>query len=206
MLQAPGMKWFTPTIARPLLTNDHERDVHVTKRKISGGPQQRDRRGIPRIGAHRRPTRHRVLGLPWRSAPAPHLRPAQTRPPSGQPTGLNGSISPTKGWKNSASDAHVESGRTRCLRDSQELGGAGSLDFRLRQQFDGAAQDRRDDKLRIARIDGKPAASWGYEWGYKRRSVYISQPHQSVEHTIWRMGWDSNPRTLAGWRFSRPLP
>ena len=22
----------------------------------------------------------------------------------------------------------------------------------------------------------------------------------------WRMGWDSNPRTLAGWRFSRPLP
>ena len=21
-----------------------------------------------------------------------------------------------------------------------------------------------------------------------------------------RMGWDSNPRTLAGWRFSRPLP
>jgi hypothetical protein len=50
MLQAPGMKWFTPTIARPLLTNDHERDVHVTKRKISGGPQQRDRRGIPRIG------------------------------------------------------------------------------------------------------------------------------------------------------------
>ncbi len=22
----------------------------------------------------------------------------------------------------------------------------------------------------------------------------------------WRMGWDSNPRTLSGWRFSRPLP
>jgi site-specific DNA recombinase len=21
----------------------------------------------------------------------------------------------------------------------------------------------------------------------------------------WRMGWDSNPRALAGWRFSRPL-
>jgi site-specific DNA recombinase len=22
----------------------------------------------------------------------------------------------------------------------------------------------------------------------------------------WRMGWDSNPRALADWRFSRPLP
>jgi hypothetical protein len=26
------------------------------------------------------------------------------------------------------------------------------------------------------------------------------------ETGAWRMGWDSNPRTLAGWRFSRPLP
>jgi mRNA interferase MazF len=27
-----------------------------------------------------------------------------------------------------------------------------------------------------------------------------------TKQVAWRMGWDSNPRTLAGWRFSRPLP
>jgi hypothetical protein len=63
---------------------------------------------VPRIGAHRRQTRHRVLGPPRRSARTSW--PAQTRPPSA-PTRLpllrNGSISPTKGWKNSENGAHV---------------------------------------------------------------------------------------------------
>jgi hypothetical protein len=40
-----------------------------------------------------------------------------------------GSISPTKRRKNSTNEAHVDCERTRCLRDSQELGGAGWRDL-----------------------------------------------------------------------------
>jgi hypothetical protein len=32
------------------------------------------------------------------------------------------------------------------------------------------------------------------------------QKRSRIADGFWRMGWDSNPRTLAGWRFSRPLP
>jgi hypothetical protein len=118
---------------RPADTNSSERDIRlsVTKRNVAAlaAPMNATAATLMRTAAQSAIAFWDYLGDLLRT-----FGQLQTRPPSaptrlsknatGLPLLRNGSISPTKGWKNSESEAHVESGRTRCLRGSQELGGA----------------------------------------------------------------------------------